>query len=53
MMIVTSNLPLEDWTQVLRSERLIGALLGRFPHHVSILVFTGDSYRLKQSAHRR
>ena len=51
--IVTSNLPLEDWTQVLGSERLTGALLDRLTHHVSILAMNGDSYRLKQSAHRR
>ena len=51
--IVTSNLPFEDWTQVLGSERLTGALLDRLTHHVSILTMNGDSYRLQQSAHRR
>ena len=50
--IVTSNLPFEDWTQVLGSERLTGALLDRLTHHVSILTMNGDSYRLKQSARR-
>ena len=51
--IVTSNLPFEDWTQVLGSERLTGALLDRLTHHVSILTMNGDSYRLKQSSGRR
>ena len=51
--IVTSNLPFEDWTQVLGSERLTGALLDRLTHHVSILAMNGDSYRLKQSARHR
>ena len=51
--IHTSNLPFEDWTQVLASERLTGALLDRLTHHVSILTMNGDSYRLKQSAGRR
>jgi len=51
--IVTSNLPFEDWTQVLGSERLTGALLDRLTHHVNILTMNGDSYRLKQSARRR
>ena len=51
--IVTSNLPFEDWTQVLGSEWLTGALLDRLTHHVSILTMNGDSYRLKQSAGRR
>lgn len=51
--IVTSNLPFEDWTSVLGSGRLTGALLDRLTHHVHILTMNGDSYRLKQSAGRR
>ena len=51
--IVTSNLPFEDWTSVLGSERLTGALLDRLTHHVHILTMNGDSYRLRQSAGRR
>ena len=51
--IVTSNLPFEDWTAVLGSERLTGALLDRLTHHVHILTMNGDSYRLKQSIGRR
>jgi DNA replication protein DnaC len=50
--IVVSNLPFEDWTSVMGSERLTGALLDRLTHHVSILTMNGDSYRLKQSAGR-
>ncbi len=50
--IVTSNLSFEDWTSVMGSERLTGALLDRLTHHVSILTMSGDSYRLKQSAGR-
>ncbi len=51
--IITSNLPFEDWTSVLGSERLTGALLDRLTHHVSILTMNGDSYRLKQSVGSR
>jgi DNA replication protein DnaC len=51
--IVTSNLPFEDWTSVLGSERLTGALLDRLTHHVSILSMNNDTYRLKQSTGRR
>ena len=50
---ITSNLPFEDWTSVLGSERLTGALLDRLTHHVSILTMNGDDYRLKQSVGRR
>jgi DNA replication protein DnaC len=38
---------------VLGSERLTGALLDRLTHHVHILEMNGESYRLKQSKHKR
>jgi DNA replication protein DnaC len=51
--IVTSNLPFDEWTEVFGSERLTGALLDRLTHRVHILEMNGDSYRLKQSRGRR
>jgi DNA replication protein DnaC len=51
--LVTSNLPFQEWTEILGSERLTGALLDRLTHHVHILEMNGDSYRLKQSRHNR
>ncbi|MFC7478280.1 IS21-like element helper ATPase IstB [Dankookia sp. GCM10030260] len=51
--IVTSNLPFEEWTAVLGSERLTGALLDRLTHHVHILSMNGESYRLAHSTARR
>jgi DNA replication protein DnaC len=51
--IVTSNLPFEEWTSVLGSERLTGALLDRLTHHVHILEMNADSYRLRQARSRR
>jgi DNA replication protein DnaC len=51
--LVTSNLPFAEWTEVLGSERLTGALLDRLTHHVHILEMNGDSYRLKTSKQRR
>lgn len=51
--IVTSNLPFEEWTSVLGSERLTGALLDRLTHHVHILEVNGESYRLRQARSRR
>jgi DNA replication protein DnaC len=48
-LLVTSNLPFDEWTEVFGSERLTGALLDRLTHHVHILEMNGDSYRLKQS----
>ena len=51
--IVTSNLPFDEWTSVFGSERLTGALLDRLTHHVNILEMNGDSYRLNQSRRRQ
>ena len=51
--IVTSNLPFDEWTSVFGSERLTGALLDRLTHHVHILEMNGESYRLRHSRQRR
>ena len=47
--IITSNLPFDEWTEVFGTERLTGAILDRLTHHVHILEMNGDSYRLRQS----
>ena len=47
--LVTTNLPFDEWTKVFGSERLTGALLDRLTHHVHILEMNGESYRLKGS----
>jgi DNA replication protein DnaC len=47
--MVTTNLPFEQWTEVMGSERLTGALLDRLTHRVTILEANGESYRLQDS----
>ena len=47
--LVTTNLPFDEWTQVFGSERLTGALLDRLTHHVHILEMNGESFRLRGS----
>ena len=47
--LVTTDLPFDEWTQVFGSERLTGSLLDRLTHHVHIIEMNGDSYRLKSS----
>ena len=47
--VITTNLPFDEWTQAFGSERLTGALLDRLTHHVHIIEMNGDSYRLKGS----
>ncbi len=51
--LITSNLPFDEWTETLGSERLTGALLDRITHHVNILEMNGESYRLAQSRARK
>jgi DNA replication protein DnaC len=51
--LVTSNLPFDEWPEVFGSERLTGALLDRLTHHVHILEMNGDSYRLNQSRKKK
>jgi len=52
-LIVTTNLPFEEWTEVFGSERLTGALLDRLTHRVHILEANGESYRLKEAKKHR
>ena len=52
-LIVTTNLPFENWTEVLGSERLTGAAVDRLTHRCHILETTGESYRLQDAKRRR
>ena len=47
--LVTTNLPFDEWTEIFGSERLTGALLDRLTHRVHILEMNAESYRLKES----
>jgi DNA replication protein DnaC len=51
--IVTTNLPFEQWPEVLLSERLTGAALDRLTHRCQILETGAGSYRLKDARRRR
>jgi len=50
---VTTNLPFEQWTEVLGSERLTGALLDRLAHKIHIIQADGDSFRLQEAMLRQ
>ena len=52
-MIVTTNLPFEEWTEVLGSERLTGATLDRLTHRCTIMETGKESYRLREARKRR
>jgi len=50
--IVTTNLPFDQWTEVLGTQRLTGAVLDRLTHRCHILEASGESYRLKSARKR-
>jgi DNA replication protein DnaC len=52
-LIVTTNLPFENWTEVLDNERLTGATLDRLTHRCHIVETGGESYRLKDARRSR
>ena len=52
-LIVITDLPFEDWTEVMGSERLTGALLDRLTHRVHIPEANGESYWLREAKSRR
>jgi len=51
-LIVTTNLPFENWTEILGNERLTGALLDRLTHRIHIIEANGESFRLNESKRR-
>ena len=52
-LIITSNLEFRQWNTIFGDNRLTAALVDRLIHHSHIVVFSGDSYRLKQSVQRQ
>lgn len=48
-LIVTSNLPFDEWTEVFHSARLAVTTLDRLLHHAVILEMNGPSYRLART----
>jgi DNA replication protein DnaC len=51
--IVATNLPFEEWKEVLGSERLTGATLDRLTHRCTIVETGKESYRLREARRRR
>ena len=51
-LMVTTNLPFDEWAEVMGNERMTGALLDRLTHQVHIIEANGESYRLKQAKKR-
>src|SRR5436309_10204594 len=47
--LVTSNLPFSEWSQIFQGERMTAALLDRLTHHAQIFEMNGESYRFRES----
>ena len=47
--IITTNLEFSKWNGIFYDEKLTNALIDRLVHHSHLLVFSGESYRLKHS----
>lgn len=52
-LIITSNLEFSGWNTLLGDNRLTAALIDRLVHHSHIVIFSGESYRLRQSMMRQ
>ena len=51
--LITSNLPFDEWTESCGSQRLTGALLDRLTHHVHILEMNGESFHHTHARKKR
>ncbi len=51
--IITTNIEFSRWTNVLYDEQMTGALIDRLLHHCHLLIFNGDSERMKNSLIRQ
>ena len=51
--IVTTNLPFSEWTQVIPNARLCKALIDRITDRASIIETGTDSYRFRRTLEKR
>ena len=48
-LIITTNLEFSKWVNIFYDEQMTAALIDRLVHHSHLLIFDGDSYRIKNS----
>lgn len=48
--LITSNLPFGEWSQIFQGERMTAALLDRFTHRCHIFEMNGESFRFRESS---
>ncbi|MFA5657053.1 MAG: ATP-binding protein [Dysgonamonadaceae bacterium] len=47
--IITTNIEFSRWKGFLFDEKLTAAIVDRLVHHSHMLIFTGESYRMRHS----
>ncbi len=52
-LIVTTNLPFEQWDSIFKDAAMTAALADRLTHHCHLLEMNGDSYRFRQGLKNR
>ena len=52
-LIITTNLPFTQWSQLFQDDTLTMALLDRVTHRCTVIEFLGDSFRFKQRMKRQ
>lgn len=52
-LIVTTNLPFEQWDTIFKDAAMTAALVDRLTHHCHLLEMNGDSYRFRQGLKNR
>lgn len=51
--LITTNIPLSQWSEFLQDKRLTNALLDRLVHHSKVISITGKSYRMKDYSEKK
>ena len=51
--LVTTNRPFDEWNQVFPNATCVVSLVDRLIHHSEIVLFEGDSYRMKEASEKQ
>ena len=51
--LITTNIPLSQWSEFLQDKKLTNALLDRLVHHSKVISITGKSYRMKDYSEKK
>ncbi len=51
--LVTTNRPFDEWNQVFPNAACVVSLVDRLIHHSEIVVFEGESYRMKEATEKQ